>query len=659
MSNQKYILSLAEAIAPYRKRTERFVGYVPYTFSFEKRRYNGTSQKPEKISLLGKTLVQLISVGVSLESSLASYTGLDIEDKIEKGILRDALQSITSKVALCAKVGNAYQLTPLGRQYLETGECVKTFTKQFDVYVSLQYPQFADLHKLADDNPAIQYEPSGIKNDKLSLEKLKNICESQASHMQCHTRGLELLSASLMSFNTVHIEVVVCFLQSMRDNSIRTLVFDPGKGVVCIEISSIFNEDLKLRDTLLKQCLKEEVLKNEAVQVESGEKTEEQIEYETKTIEAEDSAADSEETGYAPTREVGSIFDSAEFEKELSDIFERHNNEEIWLISPWIRNYAFLKIREPMIRKFLNKGGAVYIAYSEPEKLGEEMVQRDSMSVVEELDANYDKFFYTELPKFHYKNVIEYKKKHTSLYTGSFNILSFSITGVDEHYRMEQMSIANAKVAKETREKYLKAFAQCYFDRAEAELNEAAKGSTLYIGKAKHLQTLSPDDDRYSSILTKATECGIALVDKREINIDKLKKISNRIIMSTFRDDETYVQAQLAAFLYAYKVAMLDNDVKRINMLDGLFSKFLEREQIYKYCRLSLRKSKNNERKSIVNLVCDGFNYEISDVSIQPKTFKLLNGIKEYIDFAGERIQGAKFNIEKILQSAAASIGIQ
>lgn len=659
MSNQKYILSLAEAIAPYRKRTERFVGYVPYVLNFEKRRYNGTSQKPEKISLLGKALVQLISAGVSLESSLAACTGLDIDDKIEKGILRDALQSITSKVALCSKIGNAYQLTEIGRQYLETGECVKTFTKQFDVYVDPKRPYFTDLHIIADDNPAIKLESPSTKNDKLSLSNLKNICESQASHMQCHSRGLELLSANLMTFNTVHLEVVVCFLQSMRDNSIRTLVYDLGKGVVCIELSTVFNEDSNLRDALLKQCLKEEVLKNEAEQVESGEKTEEQIEYEAKTIEAEDSSLDSDGTGYAPSREVGSIFDSAEFEKELSDIFEMHNNEEIWLISPWIRNYAFLKIREPMIRKFLNKGGTVFIAYSEPEKIGEEMVQSDSMSVVEELDANYEKFFYAELPKFHYKNVIEFKKKQTSLYTGSFNILSFSITGVDEHYRMEQMSIANAKVAKETREKYLKAFAQCYFARAEAELDKAVKGSSVYIGKAKHLQLLAPDDDRYSSILTKATELGIALVDKRVVNTTKLNRISNIIITSKFRDNEKFIQAQLAAFLYAYKVAMRDNDVKRINILDGLFSKFLEREQIYKYCRLSLRKSKNNERKSIVNLVCDGFNYEISDVSIQPKTFKLLNGIKEYIDFAGERIQGAKFNIEKILQSAAISVGIQ
>ena len=49
MNNNELTLRIAEAIKPYRKRSERVIGYVPYTLDFEMRRYHGTSQKPEKI----------------------------------------------------------------------------------------------------------------------------------------------------------------------------------------------------------------------------------------------------------------------------------------------------------------------------------------------------------------------------------------------------------------------------------------------------------------------------------------------------------------------------------------------------------------------------------------------------------------------------------
>ena len=103
-------------------------------------------------------------------------------------------------------------------------------------------------------------------------------------------------------------------------------------------------------------------------------------------------------------------------------------------------------------------GGTMFVGFSEPEKPGVEMVDKTSMNKVKELDNLYEKFYYAELPKFHSKNVIEYKGGVTSLYTGSFNILSFSIHGHEEHFRMEQMSFANKKSAEKMRKDYLNIF---------------------------------------------------------------------------------------------------------------------------------------------------------------------------------------------------------
>ena len=87
MEENNLTQKIAECIVPYRKRTERMVGYIPYSLNFEIREYNGVSQMPEKVSVLEKTIVYLIDNGDNDIRIISKLLGLDFDYDIEKNII--------------------------------------------------------------------------------------------------------------------------------------------------------------------------------------------------------------------------------------------------------------------------------------------------------------------------------------------------------------------------------------------------------------------------------------------------------------------------------------------------------------------------------------------------------------------------------------------
>lgn len=650
-NNITNIENIAEAILPFRKRTERVIGYVPYTLQVEARRYNGTSQKPEKISVLCKTLVKLVGAGVTLRKSLAENVGLELNDDIEETLFDEAVSIISKKLNLVTDNDGVYALTKAGEDYVKTGNCVRTFSKNFELYSTpLNYAN-QYLHFFTINNPNIKFGAMEKKPDKLALNEIQHICEVQASHVHSPQDGLQLLRADLLAYSMTASEVIVCLLQRIKDNSIRALVYVPGLKKVVPELSSIFTLDQQLLESLLKQCLRNEILKDEAEKVDSGEKPEEQVAYEEKVLKEEEEGI--VEESLPETKGVGSIYDSVEFEAELRSIFRDHGNDEIWMISPWIRDYAFLKIREPMIKKFLSEGGSVFIGYSEPEKYGEEMVQPGSMSVVKRLDESFDNFYYAELPKFHFKNVIEFKKGKTTLFTGSFNILSFSISGNEEHYRMEQMIMANPKDAIIARQQYRDAFLERYLCILEDDVENAEERTEVFAGKVLRLCDDPGANDRIKAVVENANNKSIQLVNKKELSPAELLKLVNILMSRPIGNNSQYIQAQLAAFIYGIEQAKSSHNSPRLQTIENSLFKFLEKEPLYKFCRLSMRKSKENEQKTNISLVCNKVSFEFKELTLPNKTFKALFKRKEFIDFREERIQNAVSSITGILSRSA------
>ena len=107
INNEELSLKIAEAISPHRKRSERFVGMAPYTLRFEIRKYSGTSQKPEKVNILDKTIINLIGNGVHDLPTISEKLGFDYLYDLDRDILssnvdyiKKNLQFITERMLI-------------------------------------------------------------------------------------------------------------------------------------------------------------------------------------------------------------------------------------------------------------------------------------------------------------------------------------------------------------------------------------------------------------------------------------------------------------------------------------------------------------------------------------------------------------------------------
>lgn len=661
MSNELDLsLQIADAVLPLRKRSERMVGFVQYKLTAERRLYKGVSQRPFNLSVRQKAIVYLISRGVSTLKDIAGIMGLDIADEVEKRLILSDISQLISHFELVDVSGKNYVLTRAGFNFIKTGVIVRTYTKNFEITVDPSYPSYTSLDELFNEHPAAEIGNDMRKSEDLTINQIQKIAEKQASHMQHESDGLMLLSADLIKVKQVKLKVYVCFLQSIRDGSVRTIVFDPSNNSIIKPLSLLFDENEGLKDSLLKKCLTNDVKLEEAEKVESPEKSKEQVEAEAKIIQEADQKGEEVSKDEIIRKEVGSIYDSAEFEVELHNIFEKHRNQEIWLISPWIKRHAFLRSREPMIRKFMDQGGAIFIGYSKPERLGEEMVDPESMSVVRRLDANYDNFYYAELPNFHNKDVIEYKDGKATLYTGSFNILSFSINKTQEHYRKENMTLANSKTAEEVRSKYLQQFASKYVQIFLDKIKKLGPGADLNVSKLNYLNSINAVDGIMDNIVLQATEQSISLYSESDnLSDDTLFRIANEVIQKKYQHVLYCAQAKLAAHLFLFEY-FKKNDIKLglANFENVLLPELLSNESMFEFCRVNMSPGKDNPKKTALRIVCNGFVFDFVEVSIKNNNFKFLQSRKERIEFRNENIQYARNCLSEILRNNAKAIGV-
>ena len=658
INNDELSLRIAEAISPHRKRSERFVGMVPYTLHFEIRKYSGTSRKPEKVNVLDKTVINLIGRGVHDLPTISKKLGFDILYDLDREILLSNVDYIKKDLQFITGDDRNLSLTSIGKTVYETGEFVREVQSKFELYVIPEYTYYPALKECLAGHPSIIKGKRETKDEDLSLDQIRFIAESQASHVQHTESNLNLIGAELKNYIGAEVSIYVCFLQSVRDNSVRTIIYDASTNSVISLLSTLFDSNTTLRDSLLRQCLKNEVEEEEVVKVESGDKPQEQIQAEENLLQEVEEKGEDVSEGDENYKTVGSIYDSAEFEKELHEIFEHHQNEEIWLISPWIRKYAFIRKREPKIRKFLDQGGTIFIGYSEPEKLGEEMVDPDSMSVVKRLDANYDRFYYAELPKFHYKNVIEHKDKQTTLYTGSFNILSFCINDNEEHYRMEQMMLANEDSAVKTRNSYLQQFAKQYIERFVVKVDSMKEGTTLKAAKLKYFDSCDVLNDKFQLLSEKAKEKSVTidLNAVSEISREELVDIAMKILNLPYQDERYYIQSLLSALLYLFDNAKVSNDTKAQNTIEQRLHRLVQRNSIFKICRFGMRRGYEDERKTVVRIICNNINFEFGDIALPKNIFALLNKHKEIFNFKEANITTANRNLKQILYNSAKAV---
>ena len=497
---------IAKAVFGAKKISERIFGYISYDIKFVRAVYHGKTQRPAKITALEKGIVGILLVDETASfEKIGSILGLDVvNDKAEQSILRSAIETLRGFNAIEGD-DSLIALTEGGHAYADKGERPDTYTKDFDIFVDTSHPSWYNIKNCIGDNVKKIEEINTPCDDlNLELDQIKAYAEQQAQDVHFPQNRYLLESATWNEGHEASYKVYVCFVQNVANSEdVRAFVYDENTEGLNSLIADQINQDEDLKSELLNSCIRLEcendeettVLEGEAVEVAKAEITEELKQAEQKMIKEEEEGEASEEveddvedttsnTSSATKAKAPKIsakdrlhkkalYDSLSFEVELQKIFTEDDPDEIWLVSPWIRKGAFLHDRGPMIENFLrDENKRVFIAYSEPatNNDGKPMMDEEVEPGIKLLEEQYSNFFYVQLPEFHLKNVIEVKGDQKILFSGSFNVLSFSVSEQQTHVRREEMALAHHTVARKKYDDCQLEFAEIYAERIKKQI---------------------------------------------------------------------------------------------------------------------------------------------------------------------------------------------
>ena len=508
---------IAKAVYEAKRISERIVGYISYEIKFVRATYDGKTQRPAKITALEKGIVGILLIDeTSSFEKIGAILGLDVtNDMAEQSILRNAIELLKGFGAIEGD-DSCYGLTNEGRVYADNGERPDSYTKSFDLFVDLSHPSWLDIKNgIGENYKYIEEINTPCEDINLDLEMIKSYAENQAQDVHFPQNRFLLESAAWHTGHEASYKVYVCFVQSVANSDdVRVFVFDDNSNSLNDILANYINRDSTLKAELLNNCIHYEIenneettiLEGEDVEVAKSEISEEIKEAEQKIIKEENGEIDdsSEDVpALSPSNELSgtripakerlhkkALYDSLSFEVELQKIFTEDDPDEVWLISPWIRKGAFLHDRGPMIEDFLrDENKRVFIAYSEPatNNDGKPMIDEEVEPGIKLLDEQYPNFFYVQLPEFHLKNVIEVKGDQKVLFSGSFNVLSFSVSDQQTHVRREEMALAHHSVARRKYEDCQLEFAEIYANRIRKEI-EQLDSTTLSNYKNERLE---------------------------------------------------------------------------------------------------------------------------------------------------------------------------
>lgn len=488
---------IAKAVFEEKKISERIFGYISYDINFVKATYAGKTQRPAKITSIEKGIVGILLVDeTSSFDKIGLILGLDvINDKAEQSILRTAIETLRGFNAIEGD-DSCMALTDAGRTYAEKGERPDTYSKAFDIYVDKSHMSWLNIKNCIGDNLLnINEINTPCENLNLSLEEIRQFAECQAQDVHFPQNRYLLESAIWSEGHEASYKVYVCFVQSIASSEdVRAFVFDENSNALNPIMSEQINSNPDLLAELLENCIKFEceideetiVLEGDDVETAKSKISEEIKEAEKQLVLEEENAKNaplsdkqdvsSPSTNLSTDKErlhKKALYDSLSFELELQKIFNEDDPDEIWLISPWIRKGAFMHDRGPLIENFLSdENKRVFIAYSEPalNNDGKPMMDEEVEPGIIQLDEQYPNFFYVQLPEFHLKNVIEVKGDQKVLFSGSFNVLSFSVSEQQKHVRREEMTLAHHTVAKNKYADFQLEFAEIYASRIMKEI---------------------------------------------------------------------------------------------------------------------------------------------------------------------------------------------
>jgi len=616
---ESFDVRLANVINSNKKISERIIGYIPYDLQFTMCKFIGKSNKPAQITPLEKAVVGILLLDEnSTFNEIGNILGLDVQhDNAEKKLLHDAIENMRNFGAL--EGDESYLcLTPKGRIFAEKGERPDTYSGTFEIFIDEKRLSFPHLKDCLKTDKISKLDKSEEIN--LSIEQIKSIAEVQATNMHFPKSRYILESAEWEVGYNANYKIYVCFIQSIRDNSIRTIVYDDYTQLIISELSDLIDSEAEWKNNLLEQCItldcenkSVEVVENTITKSEEQEAAEhslllqedEQL-YETEQLPAGNplNSAETTKTNLSNANSKSklrkkALYDSIAFEAEIQNIFKVDEPDEIWLLSPWIKNHAFISSRGPLIEKFLQNGGKIFISYSHPEKNDIIMVDDEAASRIEQLDKQYQNFFYAELPNFHTKNVIEIRGEQCILFTGSFNVLSFYISENQTQVRREEMALAHYQVANKKYNEFLKEFSEVYTNRAKKEILNITDNEILSY-KNERLNYFRRFDSLKEVILPFDD-----LLDEKRLEAEmKLLRIQIKNIQTEINK---YVNSGSISFSKKHSI---ENDIKQVEMRIA--------EVIFDSITISeFEQAKNSLNNIMVKNIFDGNKFRTEKTSIK------------------------------------------
>lgn len=514
---------IAKAVFEAKKISERIFGYISYDIHFVKATYAGKTQRPAKITSIEKGIVGILLVDETASfEKIGLILGLDVvNDKAEQAILRSAIETLRGFNAIEGD-DSCLALTDAGRNYADKGERPDTYSKTFDIYVDKNHSTWYNIKNcIGEYTTKIEEINTPCDDLKLTLDQIKNYAEYQAQDVHFPQNRYLLENALWSEGHEASYKVYVCFVQSVASSDeVRAFVYDENSNNLNQLMAEAINSNQELMAELLENCIKLEcesdeetvILEGNDVEVAKSEISEDIKEAEKHLVKEEEESTQipietspdnkAVETDHKSLEKdrlhKKALYDSLSFEIELQKIFNEDDPDEIWLISPWIRKSAFIHDRGPLIENFLKDDSKrVFIAYSEPASNndGKPMMDEEVEPGIKLLAEQYPNFFYVQLPEFHLKNVIEVKGNQKILFSGSFNVLSFSVSEQQKHVRREEMTLAHHTVAKNKYADFQLEFAQIYAERIKKEI-EVLDSSSISNYKNERLEYFSGIDNQ-------------------------------------------------------------------------------------------------------------------------------------------------------------------
>jgi hypothetical protein len=520
-------LKIIDAASKNKKLIERIIGFTDFDWHYTVAKFEGTCSQPVDFNLFDEVLCDLLLTGQMSAEQIGNILGFDIQtDPAEREILLSAINELKRDKMIDGDE-SIYWLTDVGIEYAKNGVKFSTFTRQFDLYIDLigriqsnVKSTFIDL-KSEKQYTNTNFIPS-------TLDEIKLLAELQAPEIHFPKKNFLLQEANFIKAESFKAKLWVVLLENFRDNTIRALVYDEKQDKIIEPLSDAFDklEDEKLN--LLEKLIKIGGEEDFVVEYTEEEKQEEQIAIENELIQKQEEVeiaigTQDVEKIKEIEKEVTAIkrhFNSLEFEVELKRLFDQTAND-LWIISPWIKKYATFR-RIPFFEKYLQKGGRIFVAYSEPENATDVMADEEAFNKLLELEKKYQNFYLNQLPKFHYKRVWFRSNDNNNLYyTGSYNILSFFVKQGLQNVRQEEMTKLDWDEEKESvYTDFFTQFGVKYLNRAVDDFNILSTNAPQNIDKA-FLQKIKSSD--YGKLKTFINQ-GIDVFDEKYQQLQDAKE---------------------------------------------------------------------------------------------------------------------------------------